>query len=223
MPRGGERPTCAIRGCGQPHKAQGRCAAHYQAHRLQQENPFCSVEGCRTRSLARGLCTMHYFRARNAGAFGPTCSIPGCGSGHHAQGLCTKHYRLEFRRRLREQGMACAVEGCGRSIRQAGLCRTHYERRCAGDSLERPIRRKAPPTERSAAVPQRAAAEPAVDPGQRRVPEVAHGDPKRGLPGGMGTGVLVRDGRGPREAGGEGGGVRRRKSGEETASERSAG
>lgn len=105
--------TCLIDGCGDPHKALGRCPKHY-ARLLRARNPKavkgkpsprrCSLSDCDRPHLARGLCRKHYmdWRRDNPGAVlpkppraaDPFCCIAGCDARHHARGWCVKHYGL---------------------------------------------------------------------------------------------------------------------------------
>lgn len=116
--------SCAVEGCGKPHKAKGLCSTHYvywKNHGVAQYIPVvvmktpisCSVPGCERPKEARGWCSMHWKRWRAHG----------------------DPVQLKF-----APGALCSVEGCERSLKALGFCQLHYHRtrRTGGTQIEGP-------------------------------------------------------------------------------------
>lgn len=90
---------CGIDGCGRPHKAHGRCNAHYLEWRKARATPdACSFPDCNLPQDSRGYCGSHARQVRKGNGLRPLqayrtqgCSAEGCEGEHVGLGLCNRH------------------------------------------------------------------------------------------------------------------------------------
>lgn len=67
--------TCAVEGCGKPHRARGYCNTHY--YQQKRDGAFsggrsCSVDACERAAYCDDLCHLHYTRRFTSGDVGPS-------------------------------------------------------------------------------------------------------------------------------------------------------
>jgi hypothetical protein len=98
--------TCSLDGCDKPHRALGRCEAHYQRHMKLNRVRGCKLPACDKPLDSRGFCASHARQLRQGQELRPlrvwgikTCSMQGCDEPHQGLGLCNKHHL-----RLRNHG-----------------------------------------------------------------------------------------------------------------------
>ncbi|MGH3777968.1 MAG: hypothetical protein ACRDRR_19920 [Pseudonocardiaceae bacterium] len=163
---GGERPVCAVDGCGRWPMRHGYCDRHRQRWRrtgdpggaIAPRSPtrgLCTVPGCGRLDKARGLCPTHYQRWLRTGdpgpaaiarhvLHGPGCSAQGCTATHHAHGLCRTHYSRHQRTGDADTATprrlhTCSTHGCWQPHHRHGLCHDHYHQCAASGATREPL------------------------------------------------------------------------------------
>lgn len=123
-----DKNSCSI--CGEPVKARGWCAAHYQRW-CRHGDPF--VGG----PLRPPPEPDPQPRPPIGSTQSPVCAAQGCGNRTHTRGLCQEH---EWRdraygdplaggpKRRRTKGRLCAIEGCPELVARRDWCNGHYQR-----------------------------------------------------------------------------------------------